>query len=100
MQDEQALDVTQAARVKQVSPATIRRMCEAKLIPGAYPIGAGSQRRHWRIPRAGLSSVNPLKEDDFEAAIRAEETEDAEATKAAVTNTDGATGNTKARARA
>lgn len=97
MQDEQALDVTQAARVKQVSPATIRRMCEANLIPGAYPIGAGAQRRHWRIPRAGLKAVNPLKEEDFEAAIRAEESEP---TEQEVTIHARATGNTKARARA
>lgn len=73
MSDERILEVSQAARIKKVSPSTIRRMCEARLLPGAYQVGAGRQRRHWRIPVSALHAVNPLPEEGFEEAIAAEE---------------------------
>lgn len=66
------LEVSEAARIKRVSPSTIRRMCEARLIVGAFDIGTRS-RRHWRIPREALDQVNPLPEEGFEEAILSEE---------------------------
>lgn len=72
MSEERILEVSQAARARKVCPATIRRMCEAGMLPGAYDAGTRT-RRHWRIPEAALKHVNPLPEDGYEEAIAAEE---------------------------
>lgn len=72
MSEERVLEVSQAARALHVSPSTVRRMCEAKLLPGAKDVGTRT-RRHWRIPEQALQAVNPMPEEGYEEAIAAEE---------------------------
>lgn len=76
MSDERILEVSQAARILKVSPATVGRMCEARLLPGAFDVGTRT-RRHWRIPESALKAVNPTPELGHEEAIAKEEAAEA-----------------------
>ena len=53
---ETVLEVKQVAKRLGVSSGTVRKLCESGALRNAWVSGAGSKRKHWRIPASDVEN--------------------------------------------